>query len=95
MLDNILIGRYALSKAGHDSGKWYVIIETEREYVYLVDGKIRTIDRPKKKKMKHVNITKQFDPELVEKIMNKTVRNEEIKRALKLFQDRDSSKEVV
>ena len=46
------IGKLARSKAGHDSGKIYVIIAENSAYVYLVDGRIRTLSRPKKKKKK-------------------------------------------
>ncbi|WP_331472847.1 KOW domain-containing RNA-binding protein [Faecalicatena contorta] len=49
-------GMLAKSKAGHDSGTVYVIINTDESYVYLSDGKIRTLDRLKKKKKKHVQI---------------------------------------
>ena len=44
----------AKSKAGHDAGNIYIIVETDAQYVYLVDGKIRTLDKPKRKKRKHV-----------------------------------------
>lgn len=49
-------GMLAKSKAGHDSGTVYVIIDTDESYVYLSDGKIRTLNRPKKKKKKHVQV---------------------------------------
>lgn len=55
-------GMLAKSKAGHDKDHVYVIIDVDETYVYLVDGKIRTMDRPKKKKKKHVQIIlKQYD----------------------------------
>lgn len=44
-----LIGGFVRSKAGRDAGKCYVIIDTSNEYVYLVDGKVRTLDNPKEK----------------------------------------------
>lgn len=94
MLDKSKVGGYVISAAGHDAGRWYVIIDIESEYVYLVDGKIRTLDRPKKKKWKHVNLLNAFDSELAMKIKNKKAGNEEIKRAIKQMQDRNSSKEV-
>lgn len=50
------IGKLARSKAGHDSGKIYVIIAENSAYVYLVDGRIRTLSRPKRKKKKHIQI---------------------------------------
>lgn len=49
-------GMLARSKCGHDAGNVYLIIHAEGAYVYLVDGRIRTLDKPKKKKKKHVQI---------------------------------------
>jgi ribosomal protein L14E/L6E/L27E len=94
MMNEFRIGGYAVSMAGHDSGKNYVIIQMDSEYVYLVDGKIRTLNNPKKKKMKHVKMLEQSDHSLTEKVRNMTVRNEEIKRAIKLLQSENSSKEA-
>lgn len=49
-------GMLAISKAGHDEGRVYIIVGTDKTYVYLADGKIRTLNNPKKKKKKHVQI---------------------------------------
>ena len=49
-------GMTAVSLAGHDTGKRYMIMKAEGEYVYLADGKIRTIENQKKKKVKHILI---------------------------------------
>ncbi len=55
-------GMLARSKAGHDFNKVYVIVDSNDSYVYLTDGEIRTLDRPKKKKKKHVQpICKMYD----------------------------------
>ncbi len=55
-------GMLARSKAGHDTGKVYVIIEVDDAYVYLADGSIRTLKNPKKKKRKHVQvICREYD----------------------------------
>lgn len=51
-------GMLAKAKAGHDTGKVYVIIDSDSEYVYLADGRIRTIQKLKKKKKKHVQLIK-------------------------------------
>ncbi len=82
-----MIGWMASSKAGHDKGKVYIIIEETEEYVYLSDGEIRPLEKPKKKKVKHIQpIKKMIDKELTKKILAKeTVTNEEIKRAIKLY----------
>lgn len=47
-------GTLAKSKAGHDKDCIYVIISVNDEYVYLADGKKRTIRQAKKKNLKHV-----------------------------------------
>lgn len=80
-------GMLAKSLAGHDFGTLYVIIRVEEEYVYLVDGRIRTMDKPKKKKKKHVQVIKEIQQTVVEKLQNnQTIQNEEIKRIIKCKQ---------
>ena len=79
MLINIVErGMLAKSKAGHDKGHLYVIYDVDETYVYLVDGEIRTIDKPKKKKRKHV----QF---ICEKHEIEGKDDVAVKRILKLF----------
>jgi len=78
------IGMFARSLAGHDKNKLYLIIQAEDEYVYLVDGKIRTLDRPKKKKRKHIQIDYQVLEFVKQKIESgQMLRDEDIKRAIK------------
>ena len=79
------IGMFARSLAGHDKGKLYLISKVEDEYVYLVDGRIRTADKPKKKRQKHIQIDYQIMDAIKEKLEAKCeLRNEDIKRAIKL-----------
>lgn len=61
-MERFKIGMLARAKAGHDFGKVYVIANVDQTYVYLTDGKIRPLDKPKKKKKKHVQIIcKEYD----------------------------------
>jgi len=55
MGDN-LIGRFAISKAGHDSERVYLIIGKDDKNLYLTDGRFYPPDKPKKKNKKHVQI---------------------------------------
>ena len=48
------IGQAVFSKRGRDKGMALLVIEAENDHVYLVDGKLRTLDKPKKKKIKHL-----------------------------------------
>ena len=71
-------GYFASSKAGHDKGTVYMILESDDVYVYLSDGKLRPTDKLKKKKLKHVQLIKQKDSDLAEKIeKNLFISNEE------------------
>ena len=72
------IGMLARSKAGHDKGHVYVILNVEDAYVYLADGSIRTLAKPKKKKKKHVQL-------ILEKHELSNIDDVGIKRILKLF----------
>lgn len=51
------IGRLVLSMAGRDKGKIFMILDIiDKQYVYITDGSLRTKDRPKKKKLKHLKL---------------------------------------
>lgn len=79
-----MVGKFAKSKAGHDKDQIYVILKEDAEYVYLVDGKIKTIDKPKKKRKKHIQIILKEDENVSRKINeNEMLTNEEIKVAIK------------
>ena len=83
------IGEFAKSKAGHDKEEVFIIINKEEEYVYLVDGKSRILDKPKKKKIKHIQVINQIDEELQRKLeTNLILRDEDIKRAIKSYKQK-------
>ena len=79
-----MVGWFASSKAGHDKDAIYIIVKEEAEYVYLAYGKIRTLEKPKKKNKKHIQIIKkESDDILREKLLNgQQVYNEEIRKAI-------------
>lgn len=53
-----LTGTVVRSIAGHDKGRFLVVISSDNEFVYLADGKERKLAHPKKKRIKHVSFTK-------------------------------------
>ncbi|MGN0465580.1 MAG: 50S ribosomal protein L14 [Lachnospiraceae bacterium] len=79
-------GYFVQSLAGHDKGKIYIINDVKGEYVYLVDGKYKLLNSPKKKKKKHIQIIYKIDKELEEKLSaGLTVKDEDIKKAIKHY----------
>lgn len=59
-------GSLAKSLAGHDKGQLYIILKAVGEYVYLTDGNKRTVNHPKRKKKKHVQLQAPRDGGLSE-----------------------------
>lgn len=54
-----LAGLLATSKAGHDKDSVYVIIREEGGYVYIADGAVRTVEKPKRKNRKHLQLIRK------------------------------------
>ena len=66
------VGMLATSRAGHDRDGVYVIVGEEGEYIWLADGRCRSISKPKKKKKKHIQLIKYFsDDALSQGLQNK------------------------
>ena len=47
-------GQVMRSLAGHDKGDFQTVLKTEGVFAYMADGKRRTVENPKKKKLKHL-----------------------------------------
>ncbi|MDE6603904.1 MAG: KOW domain-containing RNA-binding protein [Lachnospiraceae bacterium] len=58
-MEENIVGMLATSKAGHDKDSVYVIIREDAEYIYVADGRSRTVDRPKRKNRKHIQLIKK------------------------------------
>ena len=79
---NIMVGQVVFAKNGRDKGKAFVVMSVHVDYLYLVDGRLRTLDRPKKKKAKHVQPT-NYVAEL--KTDGRTLQDADIRKHLKAF----------
>ena len=78
--------KLAVSRSGHDKDSIYVIVKEEANMVYLADGKLKPLEKPKKKNRKHIQIMKQLPKEITEVFTQESFRNEEIKKAIQLYQ---------
>ena len=53
-IPDIIISDVVVSTAGRDQGDWFYVINEDPIYLFLANGKDRTLDKPKRKKRKHV-----------------------------------------
>ena len=74
------------SYAGRDKGKLVVVLAVEGEFLLLADGKARKVERPKRKKRRHVLFVSAEKTRLSEKIIsNETITNSELRRTLAAY----------
>ncbi|MCK5812184.1 MAG: KOW domain-containing RNA-binding protein [Clostridiales bacterium] len=82
----LIPGHVIISNAGRDKGHYFILValDEKSEYIYLVDGNLRKIENPKKKKLKHVIITDRIIKKFEDKLINgKPLQNAEIMKELK------------
>ena len=76
------------SLAGHDKGGLLCVMDTEGEFLFVADGKIRKVERPKRKRAKHVEAVRTPDHPTIEKFRaGHPVGNQELRRALAALRD--------
>ena len=81
--DNIHISDVVVSTAGHDQGNLFYVIDEDPVYLILANGKDRTLDKPKRKKRKHVQKVLRSETRVVEKLIRgDKVLNSELRRDL-------------
>ena len=71
----VQIGQVVYSKSGHDKGDALMVFSVEGEYVYLVDGRRRKLEKPKRKKTMHIQPTSYIEEETAEKIRCKAYQD--------------------
>ena len=72
-----------VSTAGRDAGEWFYVISEDPIYLLLANGKDRTLDKPKRKKRKHVQKVLRSETRVAEKIRSgNKVLNGELRRDL-------------
>ena len=92
-VEKIEAGMLAISRAGHDKDTCSIVWDMDETYVWLVDGRLRPLEKPKKKKRKHIQIQYTIPENLREKLSRKeSIRNEDIKFAIKLHSSRELRK---
>lgn len=80
-----------VSKAGRDQGQLFYVIDADEQYVYIADGKSRRLEKPKRKKRKHIEQIPRTESRIAEKIRNgEKVLNSELRKELASFGQKQS-----
>ena len=82
-LSDIIIADVVISTAGRDQGKLFYVIGTDPVYLTLANGKDRTLEKPKRKKRKHIQKVLRSETRVAEKLrLGDKVLNSELRRDL-------------
>ena len=82
-LPDLTIADVVVSTAGRDAGSLFYVLETDGTWLALVNGKDRTLEKPKRKKRKHANKVLRSETRVAEKLRTgDKVLNSELRRDL-------------
>ena len=82
-IPDINISDVVMITAGRDAGQWFYVIDADPVFLLLANGKDRTLEKPKRKKRKHVQKVLRTETRVAEKIRSgDKVLNGELRRDL-------------
>ena len=80
---DINISDVVMTTAGRDAGQWFYVIDADPVFLLLANGKDRTLEKPKRKKRKHVQKVLRSETRVAEKLRSgDKVLNGELRRDL-------------
>ena len=84
---NLIPGQIVSSIAGRDNGRHYIVVKVDSpDEVWVADGKYRTLERPKRKKAKHLQKQNVIIHDLNEKLtQGEKVYDSALREVLKRF----------
>ena len=82
---DIKSGSIVLSTAGRDSNRMFSVVDVvDENYVLISDGRVRRLETPKKKKLKHLKFISQSE-EIAQKISDGKLTNNILKKELSVI----------
>ena len=80
---DITVSDVVVSRAGRDQGEWFYVIDADETYLFLANGKDRTLEKPKRKKRRHVQKVLRSETRVAGKLLSgDKVLNGELRRDL-------------
>ena len=82
-LPDFQIADVVTTTAGRDQEKLFYVVSTDENFLYLANGKDRTLDKPKRKKRKHAQKVLRSETRVAAKLLaGDKVLNSELRRDL-------------
>ena len=92
-IPDITISDVVVTTAGRDQGNWFYVVNEDPVYLFLANGKDRPLDKPKRKKRKHVQKVLRSETRVAVKIKSgDKVLNGELRRDLAFIARDNASK---
>lgn len=90
-IHTLAVGQVVYSKCGRDKGLPFVVVGLDGEYAEIVDGCVRRLEKPKKKKLRHLQPVKYIDGELRDRItagVGMALTDADFRKALEPYQNK-------
>ena len=85
-LSDIQVADVVMATSGREKGMLFYVLSMQENMLFLVNGKARTLENPKRKKCKHVQKVLRSETRVAEKLRNgDKVLNSELRRDLAYF----------
>lgn len=83
-IEETVFGRLVFSLSGRDKGRYFIAVGVyDEDHILLADGDLRRMEKPKKKKIRHVKFTRTVLPEIKAKLKEgRPVQNAELRKAI-------------
>lgn len=82
------IGSVVTANAGRDNGGYFVVVNLDKNYCFIADGKSRKISSPKRKNIKHICRTNSM-------IDINGITDKKLRTLLGYIKAEESNKEVI
>ena len=85
-----MVGEIVVCTRGREAGRPFYVLREEENFFYIADGKRRTLEQPKRKKIKHAVVFGRFAHEVTERLEeNRPLCNRDLRRALAAFRNQE------
>lgn len=65
---DFMIADVVEATAGREKGQWFYVVATDADYLYLANGKDRSLEKPKRKKRKHAKKVLRSETRVAQKL---------------------------